>query len=587
MQISTRLILFLVSAVIAVMTVYALATISRTQNQMDEEMVKMADHLGMALSVGVLHHLEENDRHGVVDVIESMERYDDVAGVAVYDKDGRLVAASGIDSVEGAEPTTTGTSQFHVQQIINTKGESAGWLRLAITGHSLQDHVVQARNHILLTILCLTMVISASIIYFSRRHLAGPLAQLTERAQAIGRGDLSRRIEVEGDDEIAVLAQAFNQMAADLQESARQIIGEREYIRSVVDSMAEGIVVVDGSQRITAWNRTMADRHGINAGQAQGQALAAVLPGLATTGYLSELAQMLAGRSQAAERSLVSLPEDVDRTLTVTASPLRHSPGRIDGAVIVLADTTERMRLEQQVQRSDKLAAVGQLAAGIAHEIGTPLNVISGTAEFLRGEHKDVEELQTIVEEVRRITDLVQRLMSFARHEEPKMEPVDLVVVVHKVLSLMKHQMERKGIEVVADIDTALPAIAADHGKLQQVLVNLLLNGWQAMPEGGQLRISARSAASGSPDDGVGEPESVIVQITDTGDGIADDILSRVFEPFFTTKDVGEGTGLGLAIVQRIVEDHSGRLDLRSKPGTGTTVELTFPACTQEVTTHD
>ena len=580
MRISTKLILFLVTAVVAVMAVYALVTVSRTQERMEVEVVKMADHLGMALSVGVLHHLEEGDFDGVARVLEMMERHGDVVGVAVFDAEGRQVAASGRSMTptgEGAAAAVLGGAPYaHSQQIVDASGAKVGDLRLVITGQSLLGHVVEARNHILFTILMLTAVISASIIYFSRRYLAGPLERLTEGAEAIGRGELGRRIEVRGEGEMAVLARAFNQMAGSLQETTGQIVGEREYIRSVVDSMPEGIVVVDCDGHVTAWNRTMAKRYGRDADLVQGQSLEDVLPGLMGTPSLAELRQVLAGGAPAAQRSSIRLPEDPGRVLTAAVSPLRRHDDAIEGAVLVLADVTERLRLEEQMQRSDKLAAVGQLAAGIAHEIGTPLNVISGNAEFLKMEHEGAEELQTIVDEVTRISHLVQRLMSFARQEEPRVEAVDVGDVVDSVVSLMQHQMVRKGVRVTVTIPPGTPPVAADRGQLQQVLLNLVMNAWQAMPAGGDLSISARATG---PDEAVSA--SVTIAVTDTGEGIDAEQLPRVFEPFYTTKDVGEGTGLGLAIVQRIVEDHDGSIELRSQPGLGTQIELRFPTWVQ------
>lgn len=575
MRISTKLILFLVTVVVAVMAAYALITVSRTQDRMQHEMVKMADHLGMALSVGVLHHLEEGDVAGVSSVLEMMARHADVMGVTVFDSRGRRVAGSGHIPGPPAEGEVASVSTdvpfLHNQHIMDATGTRVGDLQLAITGQSLLGHVVEARNYILFTILILTAVLSASIIYFSRAYLAGPLGRLTDGAEAIGRGELTHRIAVTGGGEVAVLAQAFNHMAESLQETNRQIVGEREYIRSIVDSVPEGIVVVDCEGRVRAWNRTMVARYGIDVEKTNGELLDEVMPSLSRTSFGEELRQVLIGAVQSVHQSTIRLPEEPSRVLSVTASPLRRQDDDMEGAVVILADVTERLRLEDRMQRSDKLAAVGQLAAGIAHEIGTPLNVISGNAEYLRAEHENVEELQTIVDEVTRISHLVQRLLSFARQEELQIQAVDVAAVIESVLSLTQHQMERKGVRVTVSVAADVPPVSADRGQLQQVVLNLVMNAWQAMPAGGDLTIAARA-------DGL--DESVIMEIEDTGRGIATEHLPRIFEPFYTTKDVGEGTGLGLAIVQRIVEDHGGSIEIRSPQGHGTTVELSLPAST-------
>jgi PAS domain S-box-containing protein len=385
------------------------------------------------------------------------------------------------------------------------------------------------------------------------------------------------------------LAAAFNGMAASLQGSTQAIIREREYIRGIVDSIRDGVVVIDQAQRITHWNETMAQRYGLALEQVRQTRLEDTLPDLCTGEFREALARLLTGQVSHLSLEGMRLGVAPDRIWRVIGAPLREVRDQAAGAVLVLVDITEHLALEQQVQRSEKLAAVGQLAAGVAHEIGTPLNVISGSAEYLLMGNAEsgapAPELRTIISEVDRIAGLVKQLLAFARHEPPRQEAVDLGPTIAEILVLLRRQLEKQGIEVVVEPDPALPAVAGDPHQLQQVLLNLVMNAWQAMPTGGRLDLVARHLAA-LPTQEAGAEASrgwVEVAVRDTGCGITADHLGRIFDPFFTTKEVGQGTGLGLAIAQRIVENHGGRITVASEPGVGTLMTVRLPAYPEQV----
>lgn len=594
MRISTKLILILVSAVISVMSVYALVTVSRTQERLQHEEVKMAEHVGMALSVGVLHHMMEGDYEGVLEVVETMTSYEDVIGVGVYDLAGRLVAVSGeiedtlpdpaswaggADPDEGlSAPLGSESCEYH-RAIRSSDGATLGWLHLVLGQQSLLPHVLEARNHVLIAIVGLSGVLILMIVYASRRYLAGPLRLLSDGAMAIGDGRLDQRIEVADTSEIGDLARAFNQMAASLQANTDQIVSEREYIRSIVNSIADGITVLDKEGCITAWNSTMESRYGRGAVEALGVPLVEVFSEFAAGEMRAGIEAALKGEPGPIMVGRTRLSAAPERDIAVSITPLREAGGEANGAVVALADVTERLWLEQQIQRSEKLAAVGQLAAGIAHEIGTPLNVISGSAEYLQMdmEHDDTraEELQCIAAEVTRISELVKQLMAFARPAEPSVESVELSEVVEATLLLVRHLLERQSIGVELTVAHDLPPVRADRGQLQQVILNLVVNAMHAMPKGGLLALRAMDSHGGHRIAETGL--QVALEVTDTGAGIPVDVVPRIFDPFFTTKDVGEGTGLGLSTAQRIIENHGGQLAVRSEVGRGTTFTVLLP----------
>ena len=602
MKISTKLILLLVAAVVVVMAVYALVTISRTQDRLATEMLKMGEHVGLALSVGVLHHVENGDVGGVEDVLEVISQYEDIKGAAVFDGAGRLVAASRAMAaeLEGEEQHYTdpvGTGRIteeagaqiytYITGMRNRDGQHMGSLRLILGHQSLLPYVFAARNDILATIAVLTGVIAVLVIFFSHREIAGPLGRLTEGAEAIGQGQLDRRIDVGETGEVGILAAAFNQMAANLEASTREIIAEREYIRSIVDSMAEGIVVLNRDGHITGWNRTMEQRHGLPLEEVAGRPLARVLPDLPASSLREGFRGLVQGELPGFNIGHVTLSAAPDRVLLVTGSPLRDAQDRVAGAVLVLADVTERTRMEKQMQQSEKMAAVGGLAAGVAHEIGTPLNVISGSAEYLlmdldEGDGR-AEELKTIVAETGRITELVKQLMTFARHEEPREEAVDVGELMTRMLVLLRGQLDKGGVQVEVDLAPDLPDIAGDRDQIQQVLLNLVMNAWHAMPDGGRLTLQGAAGPEDPAGNGQRCPSGwVALTVEDTGIGIPEADRQRIFDPFFTTKEVGEGTGLGLAIVQRIVENHGGWVNVRSREGEGSSFVVLLPAASKE-----
>jgi signal transduction histidine kinase len=225
------------------------------------------------------------------------------------------------------------------------------------------------------------------------------------------------------------------------------------------------------------------------------------------------------------------------------------------------------LEIEEQLRRADRLSALGELSAGLAHEIRNPLGSIRGTAEILQdgippGDPR-AEFAQILVREVDRLNRVVRDFLDFARPAEPDRGPLDLNDLLRDVLALTRQQAVKQGIELKLTAG-AIPPVAARGEQLRQAFLNLVLNAMQAMPHGGTLQVATE------PRD-----DLVLVRFQDTGVGIPAEHLARIFNPFFTTRQ--EGTGLGLAITHRIVQGHSGRIDVTSRPGAGTTFTLTFP----------
>jgi signal transduction histidine kinase len=236
---------------------------------------------------------------------------------------------------------------------------------------------------------------------------------------------------------------------------------------------------------------------------------------------------------------------------------------------VILRDITERTRLEEQLRRTERVAELGTLASGMAHEIGTPMNVILGRAEYLMDRVQDEpvkKGLQTIIAQVERITRVMNQLLSFARRKPPQPGPLALQEVIENSLEMFHERLSNHRVQVFTHVDPDCPHVQADSDQMNQVLINLIMNAIQAMPEGGTLGIELGQ-----------QSDMVKLTVSDTGHGIPKDLVIKIFDPFFTTKEFGKGTGLGLTVVKGIIEEHQGTITVESQENKGTTFTISLP----------
>ncbi|WHZ24272.1 MAG: Multi-sensor hybrid histidine kinase [Nitrospira sp.] len=239
---------------------------------------------------------------------------------------------------------------------------------------------------------------------------------------------------------------------------------------------------------------------------------------------------------------------------------------RIDG---IVSDITERKRLQAQLRRTERVAELGTVASGMAHEIGTPMNVILGRAEYLmeRTKEESVRKgLQTIVSQVERITRVMNQLLAFARRGPVEHRALDLRQTIEDNLEIFQERLAHNGIVVETSFADACPLVHADADQMSQVMINLIMNAIHAMPDGGPLKVTL------APDRGM-----VTLTVADTGLGMPREVITKIFDPFFTTKEFGKGTGLGLTVVKGIIEEHNGTIHVESEPGKGTVFTLCLP----------
>ena len=246
----------------------------------------------------------------------------------------------------------------------------------------------------------------------------------------------------------------------------------------------------------------------------------------------------------------------------------------------IIQEGETKLELERSLRQSLKLATIGQLASGLAHEIGTPLNIIAGRAELIKRRLQDKEwqkDPDIILQQTDRITKIIQQLLGFVRKKRPERRPLKINAVIESSLDLLQHEIHKQRVAVMKEWSDDVLSVMGDPDQLQQVFLNLILNAIQSMPKGGTLRLSV--ASKGISREGLEEGQRPYVEIgvEDTGIGMEGKVLQSIFDPFFTTKE--KGTGLGLMVTQGIIQDHEGWIDVQSEVGKGSVFKVYLPPC--------
>jgi len=345
----------------------------------------------------------------------------------------------------------------------------------------------------------------------------------------------------------------------------------KSLMRNVLQSIPTGVMTLDGRGSVTSLNGAAERLLDLRASMVVGRSVEQVLqtaPQLA-----SWVRSALTGDGLSRETDLPLVTGGGRRmVLRVSAAELRDESGHAEGLVVLVRDVTELNRLELQLRRADKLAALGTLAAGVAHEVKNPLHALSLNLHLLVQEIEAPQPskaelanyLGILRSEIERIHRIVENFLRFSKPSIPEVKPLDLNGLVERVLSLVAFEAAGHRVTLQTDFDAGLDAIAGDEGQLAQVVLNLVINALQAMPQGGSLTVATRQGAAW-----------VELMVTDTGDGIPQELIPQIFDPYFTTRQ--GGSGLGLAIAHRIVEGHHGTIDVESKAGEGTTMLLRLP----------
>jgi len=357
-------------------------------------------------------------------------------------------------------------------------------------------------------------------------------------------------------------------------EHTEQMALLKEFNESIVESVNVGLLAVDEDGRITRCNSPFEEMMGLSRDEAVGKLVNEIFD----ESFALNLESIL-GKSKwhlTEVRNAYKLHtydiEGGSLILNVAVAPLRSVSNQQTGAIIVLENVSSRVKLEETLQQSEKLSSIGLLAAGVAHEVNTPLTGVSSYTQMLLGMVPETDPKHALLQKMQRQTDrasnIVGNLLNFSRTgSSEEFAVVEINKLLNDTLQLLEPQLRKSNIEILKDYAKTSPKILGSGGKLQQVFTNLILNARDAMLDGGTITLKTFVEPTGQ----------VIVEVTDTGEGIPAENLKKVFDPFFTTKEVGSGTGLGLAVSYGIIQEHSGSIEAKSEPGAGATFCLGFP----------
>jgi two-component system sensor histidine kinase AtoS len=539
----------------------------------------------------------------------------DVRYAIVLDADGRVAAHSGhpervgtvlgglVDARAAAAPgpltqqtalPKTGEAIYDFAIPVLVEQRQWGTVRVGLSKRRMEAQILRTRFQ-LLGLTGVTLLLGGAAAAVVARRIVSPVRQLAKGAGAISRGELLQRIEPSGFGEIAALATSFNDMAAQVFQQRRaledahhelrrrfdELEDVKRYTENILASLTNGIVTVDLDGRVVTLNPAAEMQTGFFAGEVTGHYCTELFAQTPEIGEM--LMETLASHAPVAGVALgLKRRSGASLAVEVSTAPLKGGEGKDLGVVAVMRDLTLVRELEGQLRRSDRLAALGSLAAGLAHEIKNPLTSVLTFSRHVARRFDDPhfrDRFQRVVpRELERINGILERLLELARPVPATFTRIRLAVLVDRAVELFANEIESQQVQVTRDYARDLPPVAADEESLYRAVINLVGNALDAMTDGGRLGLHVGWATS---TEGLRPPRSgfvgrqVVLEVTDTGTGIRAEDAERLFNPFFTTKE--RGTGLGLAVTHKIVEDHGGVIDFHSVAGVGTTFRIVLP----------
>ena len=359
-----------------------------------------------------------------------------------------------------------------------------------------------------------------------------------------------------------------------LEKKATDFQALKQQSENTIESLDAGILVLDLEGNVMRWNRALEELYGLPRDQALGRSFTALFPEALQMTLSAGMGDEWWRRTSVSGIARLNLKNlrDQEKVVKLQVGPFVSNTGETEGSIVILEDITDRVEMESQLRLHEKMASLGLLAAGVAHEVNTPLTGISSFTQMLQEQSKGDDSKQKLLTKIERQTEraskIVNNLLNFARQKHSTFVPVNLNEVVEDVLSLLEHQLTQSKVQVRLELSDAPSVLLGDENKLQQILMNLVLNAQDSMPSGGWLTIT--TSWNG---------ELVCASLSDTGHGISQEDIKRIYDPFFSTKQGGStGTGLGLSITYGLIQEHSGHIGVESVLGKGTSFELKFPA---------
>jgi two-component system sensor histidine kinase AtoS len=597
LRLQTRLILYSTLLILLLMGMVITLVEKRQSETIQEEAQKRGIAIARNLAAVSTNTLLTYNYVVLEQNAEKLALEEDIVYVIIHDKESRVAAYSQHDEKQGMilmdevsqravmakkpliQSTLPGEKKAPILDIsipvyIKESQEKWGTIRIGLSLERMSQQILKTRlNLLLLGFFAIVLGILGSI-FFARR-ITQPISKLVETTISAAEGNLEQTIDIRTGDEIGELGKNFNHMIQqirlqrnELENNLREITSLKAYADNILSSMTNGLITIDLEEKVVTLNEMAEKILGKKKEGMVGLTLDQVF------GSDHPLHQMMVETLLHGEgifHSEMELKRDGENLwLTASTSSLTDAEGKKIGALVIFQDITEIKALEEKLRHADRLAALGTLSAGLAHEIKNPLSAIKTFVQLLPKKIENpffMEKFSiTVPREIDRINQLVEDLLELTRRRIRPMVDLDVNLLILQIIDLHGEEMGKKRITFEDHLDRTLPSIHGDSDTLYRAFSNIVINSIQAMPSGGSLTISTEQ-----------DQRSSLAKITfrDTGIGMDEETSKNFFNPFFTTKD--KGAGLGMALTRKIIEDHRGTIEVMSEKGIGTTFVLRLP----------
>jgi PAS domain S-box-containing protein len=574
---------------------------------------RKAAQMGALIEIGLEHGMQHGNQKVTLQMLHSLAKQPDLKGIYILNKKGDLKISSNeasfgqhlniqdrtcqlchsvtpdFKSKSGA--FTVGTERVFrsVTPIINKEqchschkqGQKLNGI--LVVDYSMQPFHAEFRRSFMKTSVAALLIIAGaaiSIWILFNRLIMQRLLRFLRSVRQVSAGDLSSHITVAEEDEISELERSFNIMSESLQRSIKEVKDTRDSLENLINSIEDEILVIDRNFHILDLNDAALKRLGMQKKQVVGRVCYDVCFGrsepCAGANRDCPVCETFSnGFSHSSCHSVTVAGET--RYFEQHTSLMRNGAGEVEKVIRISRDVTQEKRLENQLVQSERLIALGQLSAGVAHQVNNPIGVIVNRIDCLKREGKLEQlpesvraDLNVMMECAWRVSSIARGLLTFSREEPLLTERVKVNEVIQMATQMAKMQrVVNKKVSIETNLQPDLPLIQGDSNSLEQCLVNILNNAIDAIPATGTVNVTSTLDQ--------GKERYIIIQISDSGNGIATEDLPKIFDPFFTTKAIGEGTGLGLSISHGIVKEHQGTLKVSSTLGHGTTFTISLP----------
>lgn len=560
-----RLSLMMVVSVLLVSVV----VVKKERDILIEDMQNRGEAIARLLSTVVMESVLTYDYVTLERYVHQIVQDRSIISIKIVRSDGEILA-------EATRETKKGET-FEVGYPVEMGGERLGDIHVSFSTERMDAVLKRIIISAIVFILVIHFIALVINNFFFKKLVIQPVGLLTETTKEFKKGNLKSRVSTPKgtSNEFNELALAFNDMAIalegsfeDLREKQKEVNTEKTKVETIVRSLADGLFVTDSDGLIASFNGAAEFMSGYNRDEVVGKECEEIFRSRFCT---DACALHNEGRIIRNKETEIITKDGRRLIVSVSSALLKDSDGKIVGGVQTFRDITNEKQRQEMLCHAEKLAAVGQMSAGIAHEINNPIGNILGFAKLLlkdagiTDDHR--KKLEIIAEQADKAGEIVKGLLGFSGQRETKFEMVSINCIIENVAKLLFTQAENNGIKIAVQLENDF-YVKADRGQIEQVIFNILLNALQSFEtsqRGGDIWIFTRKSNS-----------HIEIEIKDNGPGIPENIKQRIFDPFFTTKPVGKGTGLGLSVCLGIIKEHNGSIDFASDSG-GTVFKVRLP----------